>query len=156
MFADGIAHTSRLCETHRIVMDGDALPGGYEAAMDVALMHAESYARSRGFELGRVSALHRSDGQVGVEFVVYVGHGDIHLDQSTPGALDRWRWSGPAMSWWRDIFNRADGREGRVLSLVDAAERRAGRVHARPGDPATTVSQAPPWMRRGEGGYDDE
>lgn len=116
----------------------------------VARLHAEAYARARGFELpaSKIGVLARAgsiDGEfLGVTFDVVVGKGDIHLDQRVPGVLDRWRWSAEAMNWWRDIFNRADGREGRILSLVDAQDRRRlGRITGvRPvsGDPhAVTI-----------------
>jgi hypothetical protein len=132
-----VTHTSELVERHRITMPSVSLPGGVEAACDVAKLHAAAYARARGFELVDLMKTRRSNGQAGVEFTVHVGHGDIDLDQRVPGVLDRWRWSAAACDWWRDILNRTDGREGKILALIDDAGRaRGGRITGlRAGDP---------------------
>ncbi|UXE04443.1 hypothetical protein SEA_FUNSIZED_72 [Mycobacterium phage Funsized] len=136
---DAVTHTSTLVEQHRITIPVGAT--GDNVA--VARLHAEAYARARGFEIapGSFSVIaqnstspHTGPGWLGVAFDVVVGKGDIHLDQRVPGVLDRWTWSGPAVAWWRDIFNRADGRQGRVLAAIDENGVRPY-VNPRPGDP---------------------
>lgn len=128
-----VTHTSELVERHRITISVGAT--GDNVA--VARLHAEAYARARGFELpadkiGVVTTRGRAPGDeefIGVSFEVHVGHGDIAADQRVPGVLDRWRWSAAACDWWRDILNRADGREGKLLSLMDhSGKRRIGRI----------------------------
>ncbi|QFP94690.1 hypothetical protein I5G59_gp70 [Mycobacterium phage LilMcDreamy] len=142
-----ISHTSELVERHRITIP----EGAVGDPVAVARLHAEAYARARGFELrpGSLQVLMRNSTSpfreptfMGVAFDVVVGKGDLHLDQRTPGKLDRWRWSGGAFDWWRDIFNRADGREGRLLTLVDDnGRRRQGRITGiRPGPIPGTAS----------------
>lgn len=115
--ADAVTHTSTLVEQHRITIPA----GSTGDNVAVARLHAEAYARARGFELraGSIGVVmrnstspHRDDEFLGVTFDVVVGKGDIHHDQRIPGVLDRWTWSGPAVAWWRNILNRADGREG--------------------------------------------
>lgn len=140
--AQAVTHTSTLVEQHRITIPAGAT--GDNVA--VARLHAEAYARARGFELkaGSIGVLMRNSTHpdtpgeyLGVTFDVVVGKGDIHLDQRVPGVLDRWTWSGPAFEWWRNILNRADGREGRVLAAIDENGVRpyakGGRVNPRPG-----------------------
>lgn len=138
-----ISHTARLVETHRIMLDPRTLPGGSAAALDVARLHAEAYARARGFEIIGMSGVTTIDPPAtGVQFTVTVGSGDIALDQRTPGVLDRWRWSGGAFDWWRNVLNRNDGREGRLLTLIDDnGRRRQGRITGiRPGPIPGTAS----------------
>lgn len=113
-----IKHTASLIETHSIVLPRSAV-GSANAAVEVAQMHAKAWAEAHGLELMATSALSRSDGTIGVTFDVEVGRGDISLDQRVPGVLDNWRWSGPRVQWWRKIFNRADGRQGRTLAARD-------------------------------------
>lgn len=140
--ADRITHTSRLVETHRITLPAGAT--GDNVA--VARLHAEAYARSRGFELGAgdfsVLGINGPDGRSGVQFTLTVGVGDIHQDQRVPGVLDRWTWSGGAVEWWRKHLGDS---QAKLLSLVDAqGNRRTGRLTGiRPieGDPnAVSVS----------------
>jgi len=125
----GISHTADLVERHRITIPVGAT--GDNVA--VARLHAQAYARAHGFELkpgsfhviaANAAAKPSDPGWLGVAFDVMVGKGDIALDQRVPGVLDRWTWSGPRVEWWRRIFNRADGRQGRVL----AAREENGRV----------------------------
>lgn len=115
-----MTHTSTLMEVHRITLPVGAT--GDNVA--VARLHAEAYARARGFEIRAGSfnvvqergKLPTVRNLVGVEFEVVVGKGTIALDQRQPGTLDAWTWSAPAVAWWRAIFNRRDGRQGRVLA----------------------------------------
>ena len=121
-----ITHTSRLVETHRITLPAGAT--GDNVA--VARLHAEAYARARGFELGAgefsVLGINGPHGRSGVQFTLTVGVGDIALDQRVPGVLDRWTWSAGAVEWWQRHLGAPSAK---LLSLVDAAgRRRTGRL----------------------------
>ena len=126
----------------------DGLPGGWD---EVCRLHAAAYADARGTTLLAFSEVHHHGNRtVGVTFDIVVGKGDIALDQSTPGLLDRWRWSGPAMQWWRKLLN-GDARQGRLLARRDDLDR-GRRVLPGPwrGADALTgipADEAPPWMR---------
>lgn len=149
----GFAHSCDLVERHRITLPVGAT--GDNVA--VARLHAEAYARARGFELSAGSmsvtqSLNPDGGYLGVAFDVTVGKGDIALDQSVPGVLDRWTWSGGAVQWWRRVLNNGDGRQGRVLARRDDLDR-GRRVVPGPwrgpealhGPPPPTVGQTSPW-----------
>lgn len=124
-------HSAELVERHRITLPVGATDDNVAAARLVA----ESYAEAHGFEIrpGSFSVIASTNGlpiasqggYLGVAFDVTVGRGDIALDQRVPGVLDCWTWSGPRLEWWRRIFNRADGRQGRRLAARDDV---AGRV----------------------------
>lgn len=162
-----VTHTSELVERHRITILAKDLPTGAKARCDVAQLHAEAYARARGFDItggisivsgsGAPAGAPGSDAFNGVEFEVMVGKGDLHMDQRVPGLLDRWRWSGGAFEWWRAILNRADGRQGRVLARLD--DRRVGVRPAWRGADALSGGLLggaagdgrPPWVRRSDG-----
>lgn len=116
--AQAITHSAELVERHDITMPSAAV-GGPNAAVEVAKLHAQNWADAHGMSVISVSPLSRSGGINGVTFDVVVGKGDISLDQRVPGVLDSWRWSGPRMEWWRRVFNRSDGRQGRVLAARD-------------------------------------
>lgn len=114
-----MTHTSTLVERHRITIPVGAT--GDNVA--VARLHAEAYARARGFEIpaGSFSVIAStpngmpmvaSGGTLGVAFDVVVGKGDIHLDQRVPGVLDTWTWSAGVADWWRRWL--PGGRQGRV------------------------------------------
>ena len=131
-----VTHTSTLMERHRITMPVGAT--GDNVA--VARLHAEAYARARGFEIspGSFQVIATSangmpmvadGGTLGVAFDVIVGKGDISTDQSIPGVLDRWTFGG-AVKWWADILERA--RPGHLAPVIAAIDGR-GRVNTRPG-----------------------
>ncbi|AGT12806.1 hypothetical protein PHELEMICH_68 [Mycobacterium phage Phelemich] len=166
-----MTHTSTLLERHTITLPVGAT--GDNVA--VARLHAEAYARARGFELsaGSISVVARSanglpiagnGGYLGVSFDVVVGKGDIALDQRVPGVLDRWTWSGGALQWWRKVLGNGDGRQGRVLARLDERDRGrrvvpgpwrgADALHGfdqanQPGGPTVSAAddRVPPWMR---------
>jgi hypothetical protein len=138
-----ITHTSELVERHRITIPVGATGDNVVA---VARLHAQAYARARGFDLQagslNVLAHHNTSpfgdpGYLGVSFDVVVGKGDISLDQSVPGVLDRWTWSAGAVEWWQRWLGTA---EGKLISLVDGeGRRRGGRItgiRPIPGDPS--------------------
>lgn len=162
-----VTHTSTLAERHVITLPAGAT--GDNVA--VARLHAEAYARARGFDLpaGSIGVLSRrgklGDEYIGVTFDVVVGKGDISPDQRSPGVLDRWTWSGGALQWWRKVLGNGDGRQGRVLARLDERDRGrrvvpgpwrgADALHGfdqanQPGGP-TVADQMPPWMRRADG-----
>ncbi|AKF14641.1 hypothetical protein AVJ28_gp72 [Mycobacterium phage Baee] len=162
-----VTHSCDLVERHRITLPAGAT--GDNVA--VARLHAEAYARARGFELsaGSIGVVSRrgkaGDEFIGVTFDVTVGKGDIALDQSTPGVLDRWTWSGGAVQWWRRVLNNGDGRQGRVLARRDDLDR-GRRVVPGPwrgaqalngfdqasqtGHPTVADDRVPPWMKHSE------
>lgn len=124
-----LTHTCSLTERHEItralVQRGFALPpSDYDEAIADSHRQAEVWSTAHGLEIVSGSAIERrrtKDGvtiiDVGYTFTVTVGKGDIHLDQRTPGVLDTWRWSA-RFEWWRKVFNRMDGRQGRHLAEV--------------------------------------
>ncbi|AYB70611.1 hypothetical protein SEA_SERENDIPITOUS_70 [Mycobacterium phage Serendipitous] len=164
-----VSHSSTLLEQHRITLPVGAT--GDNVA--VARLHAEAYARARGFELsagsiGVVSRLGKlGDEYLGVTFDVVVGKGDISTNQSVPGVLDRWTWSGGALQWWRKVLGNGDGRQGRVLARLDERDRGRRVVPGpwrgadalngfeqadQPGGPVVSAAdQRPPWMKRADG-----
>lgn len=113
-----MTHTADLVERHRITIPVGAT--GDNVA--VARLHAEAYARARGFEIpaGSFQVLQQRGklptvgNQVGVAFDVVVGRGDIALDQRQPGVLDTWTWSAGMTEWWRRWL--PGGRQGRVIA----------------------------------------
>lgn len=116
--ADAVNHTCDLVERHRITIPVGAT--GDNVA--VARLHAEAYARARGFEIsagsmGVVQAVGGKDaGFLGVTFDVVVGKGDIHLDQRVPGVLDRWTWSARAQHWASLLRRVFPANGGRVMA----------------------------------------
>ncbi|QOP65614.1 hypothetical protein SEA_SUIGENERIS_73 [Mycobacterium phage Suigeneris] len=162
----GFSHSSELVERHRITLPVGAT--GDNVA--VARLHAEAYARARGFDLsagslGVISRLGKvGDEYLGVAFDVVVGKGDIAMDQRVPGVLDRWTWSGGALQWWRKVLGNGDGRQGRVLARLDDLDR-GRRVVPGPwrgadalnglgldqasqtGHPTVADDRRPPWMK---------
>ncbi|AKF14333.1 hypothetical protein SEA_VINCENZO_71 [Mycobacterium phage Vincenzo] len=84
---------------------------------------------------------------VGVSWTVTVGRGDISTDQRLPGVMDAWRWSA-RFHHWRRVFNRLDGRQGRLLAARDDA--RGATVHKlfpehdRAADTVVPWAQLPP------------
>lgn len=128
-----MTHTSTLVEQHRITIPVGAT--GDNVA--VARLHAEAYARARGFDISPGSfqviastnglPIAGKSGTLGVAFDVVVGRGDIHLDQRVPGVLDTWTWSAGAAEWWRRWL--PGGRQGRVI--------------ARPEDGMATITSLP-------------
>lgn len=142
-----ITHTCDLVERHRITILADHLPGKARDRVAVARMHAEAYARARGFEIkaGSFDVLNGSTlspGSAfnGVAFEVTVGKGDIALDQRMPGVLDHWTWSAGVVEWWQRFLGRlSPGDGGKLLSLVDGKGKvRTGRITGMrpvPGDP---------------------
>lgn len=140
-----VTHTCDLVERHRITILNRDLPAGATDRVAVARLHAEAYARARGFEIAAgsfdvLSGSTTSPGSAfnGVAFDVVVGKGDIHLDQRVPGVLDRWTWSAGCVEWWQ---RRLGAPTAKLLSLVDDSGRvRRGRVTGmRPGDRPDTV-----------------
>jgi hypothetical protein len=128
-----ISHTAELVERHMIVMPCAAV-GGATEAFEIATLHAQAWAHAHGLDpegLGAIS-LSRSGGTNGVSFDVVIGRGDIDLDQRMPGVLDRWRWSG-RIDWWRRVFNRADGRQGRLLAAREDGKASVTRIHPQHG-----------------------
>jgi len=133
---DKINHAAKLVEQHRITLPVGAT--GDNVA--VARLHAEAYARARGFEikpgsfnvLSHLSPAHGEE-RIGVSFELVVGTGDIDTSQHT----ERWTWGG-AIDWWRRLMG-PDQPEGKLLSLVDeAGRRRGGRITGmRPGTPGS-------------------
>lgn len=112
-----MTHTADLVERHRITIP----VGATNDNVAVARLHAEAYARARGFEIpaGSFSVLQKRGAlptvgnSVGVAFDVVVGKGDIHLDQRVPGVLDTWTWSAGMTEWWRRWL--PGPRSGRVI-----------------------------------------
>ncbi len=113
-----VSHTAELVERHRITIPVGAT--GDNVA--VARLHAEAYARERGFEIkpGSFTVIAASNGMpvvaeggyLGVAFDVVVGKGD------EPGD---WTWSGPAAShWYNQLAKVAPGRTAPVIGVVDA------------------------------------
>jgi len=136
-----INHSAKLVEQHRITLPVGAT--GDNVA--VARLHAEAYARARGFDIkpGSFSVLTTNPlvpngPTAGVSFELVVGTGDIDTNAHT----ERWTWGG-AIDWWRRLLG-PDKPEGKLLSLVDAeGRRRGGRITGMrpvPGDPnAVTI-----------------
>jgi hypothetical protein len=93
-------HTCELVEHHDIVMP---LAGrDINVVIGQCRLAAEDWAESQGLAIvGAISSLSRADGTVGVTFDVFVGNGQIHSDQTMPGVLDTWTFSG-RLDWWRD------------------------------------------------------
>ena len=116
-----MTHTADLVERHRITIP----VGSTGDNVAVARLHAEAYARARGFELSAVSIsviaaagngmpMVANGGYLGVAFDVVVGKGDIALDQRQPGVLDTWTWIAGMAEWWRRWL--PGGRQGRVIT----------------------------------------
>jgi len=131
-----INHSAKLVEQHRITLPVGAT--GDNVA--VARLHAEAYARARGFDIkpGSFSVLTTNPlvpngPTAGVSFELVVGTGDIDTSAHT----ERWTWGG-AIDWWRRLLG-PDQPEGKLLSLVDAeGRRRGGRITGmRPGAPGS-------------------
>jgi hypothetical protein len=112
----GIRHTCELVEGHTIEVLISAV-GDEDTAHNVAYMRAQRWLSAHGLEAEIEGDPTAEDGYAGVYFEITVGKGDIHQDQSTPGVLDSWRWSA-RFDWWRKVFNRMDGRQGRHLAEV--------------------------------------
>lgn len=68
-------------------------------------------------DLARFTRTHSTQrpAAVGVSWTVTVGQGDLSDDQRIPGVMDAWRWSA-RFHHWRRVFNRLDGRQGRLLA----------------------------------------
>lgn len=119
-------HTAELVERHAIMhpLLGVRQPDhrDYPEQIAAAKVQALDWAAAHGLELGGLGVTVRSGGHergpaVGVTFTVTVGKGGISPDQSVPGVLDSWRWSGPRVEWWRVIFDRiAKARGGRLVA----------------------------------------
>lgn len=147
-------HTSALIEQHRIFQQVDAsrqaMPGWVppeleDEVTDLCLATAKAWAEANGLELGDIAKYRANrgrDAEVGVSFTVTVGKGDISADQSTPGALDSWRWSGGRLEWWRRVFNRQDGRQGRLLARREDGLATVSRLHR---EPPTAQSKGIQW-----------
>ena len=156
-----LKHTATLMEQHRIsfVVSGDDGLDTFDAEAA-----AEAWADAHGLDLLDVkvfSTYGRGDvTEAGVTFTVTVGKGDISPDQRMPGVLDSWRWSAGRFEWWRKVFNRADGRQGRILVAREEDNTRVirfpGPVPAVHPSDLAPVDQRPPWQRRAEGWDEDD
>lgn len=124
-----VEHRCRLVERHEIttVADVDSVDyvdlyaalfdqaRAWHAAhglepVDLAQINPRPTTGAAGGPLAAVQAV------VGVEWTVTVGRGDISEDQRLPGVMDSWRWSA-RFQHWRKVFNRMDGRQGRLRAL---------------------------------------
>lgn len=120
-----IKHTAVLSERHLVVVElpgrrHDVLPSEFPEIVSACERRARAWADAHGLELGGLGVYSSAScegkpARVGVSFEVVVGKGEIDADQSPAGHLDRWRWSGGRLDWWRNVFNRSDQREGRKL-----------------------------------------
>lgn len=183
--AEGLRHTAALVEQHRIEILATDMPGDARDRIEAAKAQAQRWANAHGVEIHpeAISGSSTRPGSAynGVVFTVTVGKGDIHLDQRVPGVLDSWRWSA-RFEWWRKVFNRMDGRQGRHLAEVSTirtttydphqytGERPlvagptfggggggaivAGPGFAYPGE--VVLDSPPPWARRGMGWDEDD
>lgn len=158
-----LKHTAELVEKHRLTTSIQA--DNSEETLARLKEVAKAYAEAHGFELMGTTAVWLTPGpnhyehKVALEFDVVVGKGDISLDQRMPGVLDSWRWSAGRFEWWRKVFNRMDGRQGRILAQRedDARVIRFPGPTAFEGDPGVPpVDQRPPWQRRAEGWDEDD
>jgi hypothetical protein len=156
-------------ERHVILLPHGQLGDDDDTLVSVAKTHAERYALAHGFEIVRLHGdvygpLDGAAYGIGVSFDLVVGKGDIAYDQRVPGALDAWRWSGPRMEFWRRLFNRTNGRQGRRIVARQEGEARVipfdrgGLRHPMASgflDGLEVSDQRPPNLRRGEGWDED-
>ena len=114
-------HTSVLVERHEISVPVPvAQPdiSHYREAVAAMFDQARAWHADHGLEpidLARFARTASVNGQaaVGVQWTVTVGRGDISADQRLPGVMDSWKWSA-RFHHWRKVFNRMDGRQGRL------------------------------------------
>ena len=126
-------HRCRLVERHEISVPVPvAQPdiSHYREAVAAMFDQARAWHAAHGLEpidLARFARTASADGQaaVGVQWTVTVGKGTIAADQRIPGVLDSWRWSA-RFQHWRKVFNRMDGRQGRLLVLREDDGQLAG------------------------------
>ncbi|AEJ95742.1 hypothetical protein FDI64_gp68 [Mycobacterium phage Zemanar] len=117
-------HRCRLVERHEIsapVDDEQPDISHYREAVAAMFDQARAWHAAHGLEpidLARFARTASANGQaaVGVQWTVTVGRGDISADQRLPGVMDSWKWSA-RFHHWRKVFNRMDGRQGRLLAL---------------------------------------
>ncbi|QFP96352.1 hypothetical protein SEA_APEX_69 [Mycobacterium phage Apex] len=117
-------HRCRLVERHEIsapVDDEQPDISHYREAVAAMFDQARAWHAAHGLEpidLARFARTASVNGQaaVGVQWTVTVGRGDISADQRLPGVMDSWKWSA-RFHHWRKVFNRMDGRQGRLLAL---------------------------------------
>ncbi|ABD58187.1 hypothetical protein PBI_COOPER_70 [Mycobacterium phage Cooper] len=117
-------HRCRLVERHQITT---VVTEANVDRLDYADLYAALFDQARAWhaahgiapvDLAQMSPRPHglSDAEVGVEWTVTVGRGDISEDQRLPGVMDSWKWSA-RFHHWRKVFNRMDGRQGRLLAL---------------------------------------
>ncbi|QQV92962.1 hypothetical protein SEA_HYDRO_69 [Mycobacterium phage Hydro] len=117
-------HRCRLIERHEIsapVDEANPMIEHYREAVAAMFDQARAWHAAHGLEpidLARFARTASANGQaaVGVQWTVTVGRGDISADQRLPGVMDSWKWSA-RFHHWRKVFNRMDGRQGRLLAL---------------------------------------
>ncbi|QNO13092.1 hypothetical protein SEA_VIOLETZ_70 [Mycobacterium phage VioletZ] len=117
-------HRCRLIERHEIsapVDDEQPDISHYREAVAAMFDQARAWHAAHGLEPVDLSEFVRTSGHergaaVGVSWTVTVGRGDISDDQRLPGVMDSWKWSA-RFHHWRKVFNRMDGRQGRLLAL---------------------------------------
>ena len=116
--SDGIRHNVELVERHSLSIRAGDLPDNGAGAIDVLRLHAQAYARDRGFEItggimARVSTPvpDPAEARIAVEFDVVVGKGELSLDRPED---DRWAWSYAAADHnWKlldDLFTDPEDR----------------------------------------------
>ncbi|QHB37381.1 hypothetical protein I5G58_gp079 [Mycobacterium phage BirdsNest] len=123
-----IQHDVELTERHSISLRAGDLPDNGAGAIDVLRLHAQAYARDRGFEItggimARVSTPVPDPREqiIAVEFDVIVGKGHLGIDRPED---DTWVWSFPALDHnWRLL-------DGALSDPEDRPRRR--RVNVRP------------------------
>ncbi|AGU91981.1 hypothetical protein ADAWI_68 [Mycobacterium phage Adawi] len=148
-----MTHRCRLVERHEITTVADVDSVDYADLYAALFDQARAWHTAHGLEpvdLAQINPrpttgpLAAVQAVVGVEWTVTVGRGDISEDQRLPGVMDSWKWSA-RFHHWRKVFNRMDGRQGRLLAL-----REDGRATVTKLFPEATLApdQRPPWMHR--------
>ena len=120
-----VEHRCRLVERHEITTVADVDSVDYVDLYAALFDQARAWHAAHGLEpvdLAQINPrpttgpLAAVQAVVGVEWTVTVGRGDISEDQRLPGVMDSWKWSARFHHWCK-VFNRMDGRQGRLLAL---------------------------------------
>lgn len=159
--SSGRSPARTLTEHHSISVRAGDLPEDGAGAIDVLKLHAQAYARDRGFEIVSLSARVSTpvpdprEQRIAVEFDVVVGKGELALDRPED---DRWAWSYAAADHnWKlldDLFTDPEDRprvRGTRLRVRETGE--GGKViEGRFGDPRRMPGDwGGPAALRGEG-----